>query len=123
MLVLPLGNTGPRRSAVLPLSYLRMIFSENRYPFFRDHALATLTQRFPRVTGNPLVAFRQCDQFVAADDVLDSGERSVLAALEHLAQDRIGRIAAVGEDDARGRFQALLFVGCERRDGIGDFAQ
>ena len=51
------------------------------------------------------------------------GERLVVGALEHLAQDGVGRIAAVGQNDARGGFEPLLLIGRERGNRIGVFEQ
>src|SRR5712671_4346906 len=76
-----------------------------------------------RIAGDPLVAFGQGDQFVAADDIVDSGERLVVGALEHLAQDRVGRIGAVGQNDAGGGFEPLSLIRREGCNGIAVFEQ
>src|SRR5260370_14800673 len=76
---------------------------------------ATLTaQCILRIAGDPLVAFGQCDQLVAADNVVDRVKRPVVSALIYFAQDCVGRIAAVGQNDARRRLKALLLIGGER---------
>src|SRR5258708_15424806 len=41
------------------------------------------------IAGDPLVAFGQGDQLLAADDIVDRSERPVVGALKHLAQDRV----------------------------------
>src|SRR6516165_7506807 len=78
----------------------------------------SLAQGLFRITGDLLVALRQGREFVAADDVVDRGERGIVGALTYLAQDRIRRIGAVGQDDARGRLQSLLFVSFQRGHDI-----
>src|SRR5215213_2861350 len=67
-------------------------------------------QRILRIAGNRFVTFGERDQLLAADDVVDCGKRLVVGALIHLAQDGIGRIGTIGQNDPRGGFQSLLFV-------------
>src|SRR6516164_1160458 len=55
-------------------------------------------QSVPGIARDALIALRQRDQFLAADDVVDGGKGLVLGAQEHLAQDRIRRVGAVGQD-------------------------
>ena len=70
--------------------------------------------------GDALVALEQACELGLADHVVDVAERLVAGALVDLLQDRVGRIAAVGQHHLRGRRQAALLVGLERRDRIGD---
>jgi hypothetical protein len=72
---------------------------------------------------NPLVAFRQGDKLVTTDDLVDLPERPVVGALEHLAQDRVGRIGAIGQNDACSSFKALLLIGGECCDRIAVLKQ
>jgi hypothetical protein len=58
-------------------------------------------QRRLVVAGDALVAIRHRHELVAADDVLDAGERLVAGPLEDLAQDGVRRVAAVGADRLR----------------------
>src|SRR5579872_4880 len=76
-------------------------------------------QRFFGKTGDLLVAVRKCYEFIVADDVTDGGKGPIVGALKHLAQNSVGRIGAVGENDARRCLQTLLFVSREGGNGIG----
>src|SRR5260370_14839103 len=85
---------------------------------------ATLTaQCILRIAGDPLVAFGQCDQLVAADDVVDRVERPIVGALLYFAQDCVRRIGAVGQNDACGRLQALLLIQSKRGNRVAGFKQ
>src|SRR5205807_10650009 len=80
-------------------------------------------QCFLRVARDPLIAFGQAGKFLTADNVLDGVERLVPGALKYFAQNRIRRIGAVGEHDARGRLEALLVIDRKRWDRAGIGAQ
>src|SRR6202047_4673211 len=83
-----------------------------------SHARTSNPQCFFRIAGDLLVAIGQGDQLVAADDVVDRSERPVVGALKHLAQDCVGRIDAVGQNDPRCYFEALLLISGKRGDDI-----
>ena len=63
-------------------------------------AISSVHRRGRRAqAGDLLVGVGDPRQLLARDDVLDARERLVARALVHLAQDRVGRRAAVGEHD------------------------
>jgi hypothetical protein len=49
----------------------------------------------------------KADKLVAADDIVDRSERPAVGARKHLAQDRVGRIGAIGRRFSR---QAQLLI-------------
>src|SRR5438132_568523 len=63
-------------------------------------SVSLFAQGLLRIAGDPLVAFRQCGQLVTANDIVDRLEGPVVGTLEHLAQDRVGRVGAIGQNDA-----------------------
>src|SRR3954447_23036847 len=79
-----------RPKIALPQSYARICRTASAgRPNAGSVATLAWAQRIPGITGNPLVAFRQRYQFIAADHVIDRLERPVAGTLKHLAQNRI----------------------------------
>src|SRR4029079_12883180 len=97
--------------------------SLNCLPTAAEACASPRTQCILRIAGDAFVALGQGDQLFAADDIVDRSERPVVGALKHLAKDGVGRIGAVGENNAGGGFQPLLFVSSQRGNAIAVFKQ
>src|SRR6476469_6504890 len=76
-------------------------------------------QPFLIVAGDALVALRQRDQLLAADDIVNVLERLIAGAAIDFVQDRVGWRLAVRQHHFARRRQALGFVSLKCRDRIG----